>query len=523
MTMKTVNRYLFTGFAAVVLSACSFLEEDPQSFVSSKDYYKTATQCETAVNSTYSQLRGVFNETLWLMLEGTSDIIYQPSVSNVNAIMEISPARCDVSDRLWTPAYKMIMYANSAIEGTRAAPVDSLVKERLIAEAKVMRAFWYYQLTSAFGDVPFYFDEITDRQTMDRISRLPRMSAVDSRTALINDLRESLSYDEAGKYLGALPMKKASEIESGRAGWAMGEMLIAKMALWNAAFDKMSGTDWYDVALEALEHLEAVYGELNQYPISDLYFRKKNTAEVIFEIQHTYDTGGLSYVSNLAAACMPSYNKETQLYDGVSIPELGIEAKVGTCSRPTLFFCGALQPNAGVDLRAKVNMAWDYTDPETGETQKFSSVSVRPWMGPKFWCPMMNQTSDYNNYPIFRYADAVLMMAECYMAKQDAVNFQKYLNMVRGRAGLSDYTVSKWSKAVEELRNERARELFGEFQRKYDLVRWGIWYERVMEYSDFDKLKETVKPCHEFLPIPDKQVIYSGYALDNKAYKEFGL
>jgi len=109
------------------------------------------------------------------------------------------------------------------------------------------------------------------------------------------------------------------------------------------------------------------------------------------------------------------------------------------------------------------------------------------------------------------------------MAKQDQTNFLKYLNMVKTRAGLPEYSFMKWSKAEEELRDERARELFGEFQRKYDLVRWGIWYERIMAYSDFEKLKQTVKPCHEFLPIPDKQVIYSGYSLDNNAYKEYGL
>lgn len=521
--MQTIYKCFFSGLVAVMMSACSFLEEDPQSFVSGDDYYKTLTQCEVAVNATYSQLRGVFNETLWLMLEGTSDIIYQPSVSNVNAIMEISPARCDASGNLWNPGYKMIMYANAAIEAMKISPVDSVGKASLIAEAKVMRAFWYYQLTSAFGDVPFYFDDVKDKETMERIARLPRTSAVDTRTTLIEDLREELVYDQTGNYIGTLPMKKASEIEHGRAGWAMGEMLIAKMAMWNAAQDNESGTDWYAVALEALGHLEGEYGQLSQYPLTDLYFKTKNTPEVIFEIQHTYSSGGLSYVSNLAAVCMPKYDKDSQKYDGVSIPELGTEAKVGSCSRPTLFFCGALQPNAGVDERAKINMAWDYTDPETGSTTEFKNVSVRPWMGPKFWCPYMNQTSDYNNYPIFRYADAVLMMAECYLAKQDKENFEKYLNVVRSRAGLPPYAVSKWPKAEEELRNERARELFGEFQRKYDLVRWGIWYERVQEYSDFDKLKQTVKPCHEYLPIPDKQVIYSGGALDNDAYKKWGM
>jgi hypothetical protein len=521
--MKMFRKYMFAGLVMSAFTACSFLDEDPQSFVGGEDYFQTETQCRSVVNSTYSQLRSVFSDTYWVILEGTSDIIYHPSVSNVNAIMELSPARCDISNKIWTPAYKMIMYANSAVEGIKSAPIDSLAKESLLAEAKIMRAFWYYQLTSNFGDVPFYFDDVKDKATMERIASLKRMPAVDTRATLIEDLRESLTYDQEGKYTGALPMNKASEITHGRAGWAMGEMLIAKMALWNACQDKTSGTDWYAVAMDALKHIESVYGDLNAYPLSDLHFRTKNTPEVIFEIQHTYDSGGLSYVEGLAAVCMPPYNRDTKLYDGVSVPELGHDAKVGTCSRPTLYFCAALQPDAGVDARATVNMAWGYLNPETGKTDPFKGTGTRPYMGPKFWCPNMNQTSDYNNYPVFRYADALLMMAECCLAKEDKAGFETYMNMVRGRAGLPAYTVTKWPKAKEELIMERARELFGEFQRKFDLVRWGIWYERVQEYSDFDKLKQTMKPCHEFLPIPDKQVIYSGYALDNNAYKEYGL
>jgi hypothetical protein len=89
----------------------------------------------------------------------------------------------------------MIMYANAAVEGIRTAPIDSVAKARLISEAKVMRAFWYYHLTSAFGDVPFYLDDVKDYETLERIAKLPRMSAVDTRTALINDLREEITYD----------------------------------------------------------------------------------------------------------------------------------------------------------------------------------------------------------------------------------------------------------------------------------------------------------------------------------------
>ena len=54
--------------------------------------------------------------------------------------------------------------------------------------------------------------------------------------------------------------------------------------------------------------------------------------------------------------------------------------------------------------------------------------------------------------------------------------------MTRTRAGLKPYVYRSPARLQDEIRNERARELFGEFQRKYDLVRWGIWYQSVLDY-----------------------------------------
>ena len=76
---------------------------------------------------------------------------------------------------------------------------------------------------------------------------------------------------------------------------------------------------------------------------------------------------------------------------------------------------------------------------------------------------------------------------------------------------------------MAEIRNERARELFGEFQRKFDLVRWGIWYDETSANSDYTNLKEAILPCHEYYPIPEQEVIKSKYHLDNKAYNAYGL
>ena len=217
---------------ALGLASCNFLDEQPGSFVGRDGYYKTEAQCRSAVNSCYEGLRTVYSTTLFTHLEGTTDLAIVPSISDVNAIFDINPSQCNISKTLWSSGYKSIMYANAAIAGIEASTtLDPLVQRDLLAEAKTMRAFWYYLLTSAFGDIPFYTDDVVDQSTMDRIASLGRMSAVATRSALIAELQECYSYS-GDVYTGALQQIRANDAdEKGRAGWAMGMMLIGKMAL----------------------------------------------------------------------------------------------------------------------------------------------------------------------------------------------------------------------------------------------------------------------------------------------------
>lgn len=510
--------------AALCLWSCNgFLTEKASSFVDRRGYYKTEVQCISAVNSCYEGLRTVYTSTLFTHLEGTTDLVVVPSRSDVNAILDINPSQCNISKSVWSAGYRAVMYCNAAIAGIGSSTtIDASAQKDYLAEAKTMRAFWYWLLTSVFGDVPFYTEDVSDQAVMDRVARLGRMDAVATRAALIKELQECYSYDDEGNYTGALVQVRANDNEEkGRAGWAMGMMLIGKMALWNACTDTSGDTDWYQVAIDALEKLVPVYGALAQYPLDDLKFSVKDAPERIFEIRHAYSEGTLSYAGNLATNCMPSYNVNTELFDGVSVPILGTDIKVGTCNRPTSYFYDGLQPDTGTDARVDINQGRRY------EGTSFTNGKTKPWMGPKFWCPYMKTTYDSNDYPVFRYADALLMLAECYLARQDKENFEKYLNEVRARAGLAAYSAGNWLKAEQTLRDERARELFGEFQRKFDLVRWGIWYTAIREYWEPEMASKNIlthaQPCHRYLPIPIEQVVNSGYALDNKEYNEYGL
>lgn len=503
-----LKKYLLaaTATAALLFSACD-LDEHPTSFVGPKEYYKTRAQCLAGLNACYIPINSIYDYCFLIMTEGVTDLMYIASGTQ-DAQLDISPSQPRFGADMWTYGYRGVMYCNMAVTGIENSPIDEKDRNSLVAEAKVLRAFYYYLLTSFFGDVPFYTDDVSDHEVLDRVAKLPRMSAEATRTALIEDLESCL---------GALPLIRTSEAAGNRAGAAMGHMLIAKLAMWNKDYDK---------ALEAIAVLEQIYGDdLSVYPVSDIPFRMKNTPESIFEVQHTYTAGGLIYTSNVASICMPYPRNSDNIYSNVVIEELGDAATTWSPLRPNSFFYGNLMPEGGEDLRRDMQIITEWNG------VKFTSgdaIVTRPFMGPKFWCPDLQAAYDSNNYKVFRYADALLMMAECYFYKENYEKAVEYLDMTRTRANLSKYTFRTPARLEEEIRNERARELFGEFQRKYDLVRWGIWYEAVTDNSDYAYLQlntanSRIKPCHRYYPIPDTEVTYSKNNLDNNEYKAYGL
>jgi hypothetical protein len=174
-------------------------------------------------------------------------------------------------------------------------------------------------------------------------------------------------------------------------------------------------------------------------------------------------------------------------------------------------------PRRGLDLRKSYTYAWEYNG------KAFSKLVSRPYPGPKFWCSNMKDGNDDNNYKVFRYADALLLKAEALCELKQETESIRYLNMTRNRAGLPDYEFRTYVRLAKEIRDERARELFGEFQRKYDLVRWDIWYDSVNDLNDYQTILDNIKPCHRYYPIPDTQVVYSKYNLDNKEYAQYGM
>ena len=506
--MKNIYRLMFALVAALVMTSC--LDEDTSTVVTPKNFYKDASQIRTGLNSAYYPLTYIYRFEFMIAVEGSTDLASTDGSQQKDAQLLINPADPGCGDRVWQYAYVAIRNINMTLAGIERSPIAYKDKIDFIGEAKIMRAFYYYILTSFFGDVPFYLDNIETLEDQTRIGKLPRMSAVDTRTALIEDLMGIVPHMTQ---IRTCDIPK-SDAYQGRATASMGWMLIAKMAMWNK--------DW-DTALEAIGKLEGLYGDLSKYNIEDIQFSRKLTPESIFEVQHAYQKGGISMASNVATVCMPQRNGgKEDVFDGVKIDTLGKEATAYTPLRPTAYMRETIMPVGVNDKRRNLNMVASWGVDEKGNPLTFTSGKT--WMGPKFWCYNMYSTNDSNNHPVFRYADALLMAAECHCEKKNLGEAIRYYNMVHSRATGSTYDLAEsYITLQDEIRKERARELFGEFQRKFDLVRWGIWYTNTKAYNNYATLQNAIAPCHEYYPIPDSQVLASGNALDNNEYKKYGL
>ena len=534
--------------------SCS-LKEKITSYTEGDKYYRSVEQIKTGLNACYSPLKLIYtNMGFWEMCECATDLMYLNIDNQIDAVCDIAPARPGAASLVWQRGYQGVSRTNSMIFYTDRAVSEGYINENeaapLYAEAAVLRSFYWYILTSTFGDVPFYTERVTE-ENRTKIVKLPRMSATEIRNFCIEELRKNLS---------AMPARRTYDSGTDyRVGRALGLMLGGRLCLWNK--------DW-DGALEFFGQLETIYGDLSQYPLSDVPFSVKYSRESIWEVPNFYEANGLQIVGTLASWTTPlraqnivsdEFAQEdiiSDIYYGIGIPELGSHAMTYTSVRPTPFLCQNLLPYLSDDLRSgeysngsktarggSGNLAWRWLgyDPDdagrTGEKQVMffgsknadgtwsrMNQSSTPWLGNKFWCPDMRSTRDANNYKIFRYAGAVLGLAEANLMKGDVASSLHYLNMVRSRAGLSDLSLAdvggNADLLMEEIRRECAKELLGEYNRKFDLVRWGIWYERTRQYNTGSLISQNVRPCNRYWPIPADQVAASGGVLTNKEYGE---
>lgn len=527
--MKKIIIYLATMLlAAMTFTGCYDLETYPGDKVNEGTFYKTGDHAHQGLMGIYGMLR--LNEAYGYQFcfDHLGDIAY-----GYNYYMMFLATYTDRDGTIqahWQTFYDGIHRVNSfirSVKGMRGIITDEQINE-YVAEAKFLRAMFYFSLTDLFGGVPYY-DESTNVNEEFMNLKQPRSSLEEVRAHILEDLDEAIKY---------LPVEHAAS-EYGRATKGAAYALRGKVHL----YDK----EWQS-AINDFE--EIVYNKSNNYgyALDDDYarvFKLYNGAkspETVFSIQNKSGVGteygmqiqALMGCRGAYGSCwnntvpstqlvdmyefkdgrpfnwdeiFPGYNAMTpeQRKELLSVEMDGSGTIVGlreadtakilsayTCRDPRLMatvivpyshYMGNIGRTTNVDLIFALdhNLAGNANGGTIQNNAGWVSYLYRKFVteGDQGGA-ISNRLHTPFAFPLIRFADVLLMLSEAYNEAGQLDKAVTEFNKVRARVGMPGLNsgpawmvVSNKEQMAERIRKERAVEFAGEGLRFSDLRRWG--------------------------------------------------
>lgn len=464
--------FYIAGAGLMLMASCKKqLEEKPFSFLTPKNYYTNATDAQTAVNGIYNvlQQQTSYQRTVWIIGELPADQLVGITTAERLELNRFTwtPANSEIGN-WWRTSYQAISRANDVIQYVPAINMDVATRNHLVGNAYFLRALCYFDLVRNFGDVPLLLRPIEGAS--DTLLFPSRTSAAEVYKAIIEDLK----FAEAN----CLTEKQITAANKGLASSGAASALLGKVYLQRASTAFAESQDNQN-ALTALNKVidSKVYSLVANYP--DIFDNaKKNGPEHIFSIQ--FGPGNNGATSNI-------------------ILRMFYPAQLGGAGPflvDTTFF------KTGYSAEDSVRKNWNMAN-KVGSTT-LAAPFVYKYRDPGY---VSGSNNSNVNWIVLRYADVLLMQSEAInnINENDVKKFDG-VNAVRTRAGLKDAnqqlnltnTPSK-DAFIDSLVKDRARELFVEGHRKYDLIRLKR-YKQVMATLGF-----TVPDYRFLLPVPQTE------------------
>jgi starch-binding outer membrane protein, SusD/RagB family len=480
--MKTIYIKLLIVFG--LLSSCDqLLNIDPEFSQDAESFFNTPEDYERALIGAYDLMQTSYLQVWIGEIASDNSIAGGESVNDSRGLHEIeSMTHGGVNEELRSLMrfnYAGIARTNYIFEHRDNIDFDG--KERILAEASFLRAYYYFVLVTYFGDVPLLVDR---RASINEISGLNRTPKAEVYAQIERDLQTAINVlDWNVPVIGRITK-----------GAAMA--LLGKVYLY-----QNKNTEAASVLGELISANQAGYGLFNDYRRL-FYLENENINEDVFTIQYSGQEGGsygcfVCLEGNAAVGFHGirqyngplygdgnSYNLPTQdLYDAFDENDprrdatvLDIEAFI------------AAQPNPA---------AISYAVGGGGHTGYYNNKYIKRL--DERGLPDDDLTSPLN-YRVIRFADVLLMAAEAFQKTGNDERARTELNKVRSRVGMPSIN-SSGAQLLDEILRERRLELSGEGYRFFDLVRTG---RAAAVIEGFQPNK------HELFPIPQVEIDLAG-------------
>lgn len=477
--------------------ACSdsYLDDVQNSGAFNTDlYFQNEQQSFSALVSVYDILRkysGGFENTVTFFNAGSDDFYSGGGSSSDGAGIQginnymINPNTMPAS--YWKDFYQGVARANLLIERVPGASMSDDLKKRYIAEAKVLRSLYYFELVRMFGNIPIILKTL---KFNDDYWHIPQAKPSDVYAQIENDIN------------AAIPdlMMTASGNDKGRITQGTARAILGKIYLYDkkmpeaaAQFAEVNGTP--GGTSQYGYKLVANYADLFKVgpETSDPY---KFSTESILEVMHTnkgnsdwgfWGQGKDEGNSINVMVCPRSYSLKN--IPNNDAPDIFSGWAFNTVTDDYVTFMQG-DPRLNVTVFNAKQLVADGKasySPAFADTGYFLNKYL-PTNALKSSLPGPAELNFRQNYIAIRLADTYLMEAEALGAAGGRA--QALLDAVRARVGLASVPVS-----LQAIKDERRRELAGEGHRWFDLVRWGDAPSK-LAFKGFKSGK------NEILPIP---------------------
>ncbi len=485
-----------------VMSCSDFLDTDPQDFLSPDDYYKTEDDVMNSLGAVYAPLGSYNTYGRYMVIDGAMDDLSYWNQNEADIINRLCSWNYTASQpqigSMWDLIYEGIDRANVLLENLSNPELDS-IRGKYKGEVRFMRAYYHYLLADNWGDIPVKL--VSSKKVTDvNIAPTPQKDVF---TMITNEMEDILANDT---------LATADQFDHvSRVSRSVAEGILARIYLKMAGDPLNMGDEMYQKALYHAQQVQSSgFHSLN--PDYDQIF-----------INHSQDIQDVQYRESMWEANFVG-NSITDAGKGDKYSWIGVTNGI-TCYAETddLGYCYGY-----IRIRLKLWDLFDETDirkyrsiapykfnvsDNTKYDQKtttFNSVAERcaaKWKREEETLKPKNKNYNATNFPIIRYSDVLLMIAEAENELNGADDIAlSALNQVRARAGIELYTTnaSETDKIAitgglagqdnfrQIIMDERARELCFEGIRKHDLIRWGIFVQEMQNAASEPYLTQNV-------------------------------
>lgn len=467
--MKTINKLLAITIASATtlnITSCSdsFFDRYPTDSMQMETYLQNDTELQNVLLNGYYHLQGItlnVNFINSLATDEAYDYKKNNSVNHISLNECTWDATLGITSDIWEYCFNVINRCNNVLQYLNNASENN--RTQFEGEASFLRAYAYFTLVRLFGPVPITTTPINDYTNLYNYDR----SSVDEVYKLIkSDLDVAINN---------LPYNYTADNMQGRATKIAAYTMQAEvyMTLQDFTSAQTSLDKVIDYANQNSNELGLEEDVLQIYASNNPMGK-----EIIFAAQ--FNNGATVVANELMGRCIPAATPSTQpayIYaDGTSST---ITTSQGTSVMlMTWELFNKLKENNNDQRFQKLAYDGIYVD----EFVSTASNEVRVTDEGYTYIPITLKYFDFENEGmttcasgndniIYRFADVLLMYAECLNENGNTEQAAIYLNQVRSRAGLDNTTASTQTEMDLAIENERLLELCFEGHRWYDLVR----------------------------------------------------